>query len=664
LAFAHHNFEVPDERNYIMGQICEAATKTGDIQVKAFECLVRIAQLYYFIIEEYLSTFLGNIIKNALTSDNTDLVHQAVEFWSTMNDSEIELKQNMEYYDDEDINVQYDNATGHRNIVVRSLPLFVPEILTLMVDDDEDVEEDEWTVAKAAATCLRLTAQNVCDQLLSHVGDFIIGNIESQEWAKREAAVMALGTVMDGPSIESLLPFIDGSLNLLSKLINDPSAKVKDSAVWTLSQICLVASEFLASKGLIQDIVGAFLNTLSGEPSIVTHACSGLIALGEQINCDETAQSSPLSHIYKDTLETLAKFTSNNAYNPRTLTSAYEAISSWARKCPEDCLDITRDIYMEMLARLTSLTELYRDPNNSNNLTRLTELQSNVCVVMTSLIRRIGPQIALVSDQTMVALFAIIDASNKNTTAAEDVFITISAIITVMGPDFERYLEQFHPLLCLALQNPSAPQLTSISIGIVGDLARSLQTSFAKYSADYMTLLGGLLSSSNVDTSIKPTILSTFGDIAQAICEQYQPYIAPTVEKLLQAKNSLDGQTSLMDPDALACAILDAYTGMIQGLHVNGYANFFHEFVQYPVDFLHTFSQTMDSYEEYVLRRAVGLIGDLCEAYSDSDAGNMLKQEFIARIVKYARTRRGPDSEQTRLLARWAKDKMKRIGAY
>ena len=38
---------------------------------------------------------------------------------------------------------------------------------------------------------------------------FIAQNIESQSWQNREAAVMAFGSILEGPSPENLKPLID-----------------------------------------------------------------------------------------------------------------------------------------------------------------------------------------------------------------------------------------------------------------------------------------------------------------------------------------------------------------------------------------------------------------------------------------------------------------------
>lgn len=51
--------------------------------------------------------------------------------------------------------------------------------------------------AKAGATCLRLIAQLVDDDVVDQMVPFVTENIQSQNWRQRESAVMAFGAVLE-----------------------------------------------------------------------------------------------------------------------------------------------------------------------------------------------------------------------------------------------------------------------------------------------------------------------------------------------------------------------------------------------------------------------------------------------------------------------------------
>ena len=94
LEFAHSNFDNADERNYIMQCICEGAVSPDSrLQEAAFECLVKVASSYY----EKLPVYIQDIFKlshRAITQgDEEDVAKQAIEFWCTVAEEEIEAQE-------------------------------------------------------------------------------------------------------------------------------------------------------------------------------------------------------------------------------------------------------------------------------------------------------------------------------------------------------------------------------------------------------------------------------------------------------------------------------------------------------------------------------------------------------------------------------------------
>jgi importin subunit beta-1 len=111
---------------------------------------------------------------------------QAIEFWSTVCDKEIELQ-----YNDEE-------TFGFASI---ALPYIIPVLLELLIKQTEDDDDEEWNVAMAAATCLGILASCVEDDIIvkdHNVIQFVQKNVASSEWKYREAAVMAFGSILDG----------------------------------------------------------------------------------------------------------------------------------------------------------------------------------------------------------------------------------------------------------------------------------------------------------------------------------------------------------------------------------------------------------------------------------------------------------------------------------
>lgn len=61
----------------------------------------------------------------------------------------------------------------------------------------------------AAATCLSLFAQCVGNAIITSVVPFIEANIQNEDWRHREAAVMAFGSILEGPDPAVLSPLVE-----------------------------------------------------------------------------------------------------------------------------------------------------------------------------------------------------------------------------------------------------------------------------------------------------------------------------------------------------------------------------------------------------------------------------------------------------------------------
>jgi importin subunit beta-1 len=77
-----------------MQVVCEATQSVDvNVQVAAYECLVRIMQLYYDKMRFYMEKALFGLTVLGMKSTDERVALQAVEFWSTVCDEELELAQ-------------------------------------------------------------------------------------------------------------------------------------------------------------------------------------------------------------------------------------------------------------------------------------------------------------------------------------------------------------------------------------------------------------------------------------------------------------------------------------------------------------------------------------------------------------------------------------------
>ena len=85
------------------------------------------------------------------------------------------------------------------------------------------------------------------------------------------------------------------------------------------------------------------------------------------------------------------------------------------------------------------------------------------------------------------------------------------------------------------LRNFQAYQVRIVAVGTVGDISRNIEGQIQPYCDDIMNALVEDLKDSTIHRSVKPPVLSCFGDIAMAIGGAYKPYLEFSVLMLMQA---------------------------------------------------------------------------------------------------------------------------------
>lgn len=242
LEFTKSNFEKDMERNFIMEVVCEATQCTDtQICVAALQCLVKIMSLYYQFMEPYMAQALFPITLEAMKSDNDAIALQGIEFWSNVNDEEIDLAIESQEATDQGRAPQRVSKHYSRG----ALQYLTPVLVEKLTKQDECDDEDSWSPPKASSVCLMLLATCCEDEIVPHVLPFIKDNIESPNWRYRDAAVMTFGSVLNGLEINTLKPLVEQAMPTLIRLMYDSSVIVRDTTAWTFGRICDVSTSQL-----------------------------------------------------------------------------------------------------------------------------------------------------------------------------------------------------------------------------------------------------------------------------------------------------------------------------------------------------------------------------------------------------------------------------------
>lgn len=660
LEFIEANFQREGERNYIMQVVCEATTSSDfELQALAFGALAKIMSLYYDYMGVYMEKALYSLTVEGMKSRDDRVACMAVEFWSTICEEELDIQLNREATE----NPQDDYVSF--NFALIAISDVLPVLLSLLTRQNEDFEDDDWTVAMAAAACLQLFAQDTTNYVVQPTLQFVEANLGSSNWRNREAAVMAFGSILDGPDRNELKGLISQALPPIFSLIKDENLQVKDTVSWCLGRIAELVVDAIDTNTMLPEIMKALVEGLKDHPKVATNCCWTIINLTEQLCGDHaTSDSTILSQYFPTVIPALLEVSSKPDNEHSSRTSAYEALSTFILFSAANDIPLVSAIATESINRLDSTIEMQteyqsgRRAMTGEDKALLEELQANILSLLTNIIRRIGHDIINVSDSLMTKFLSLLQIQTSDSIIEEDIFMAISAIASSIDKSFETYMPSFLPFLTKALENVDSPVCNS-AIGLVVDISHSLGDSFIPYCQGFMTILGNIISNVNIRRELKPLILSCFGDIASSIGNEFIQYLGVVMGICLSAQTIQPTDDTIETEEfvlTLQESVLDTYVGIVAGLHNNPapLANYLPQLFNFLTMI---YANPMLCNSDTVYRAAVGLLGDIAQIFQGTPL-EYYKQDWITQFLKKAKN--NPRySQNTRDTAKWAREQQK-----
>lgn len=248
----------------------------------------------------------------------------------------------------------------------------------------------------------------------------------------------------------------------------------------------------------------------------------------------------------------------------------------------------------------------------------------------------------------------------------EDALMAVSTLVEVLGDRFIKYMDAFKPFLYIGLKNHQEYQVCGTAVGLTGDIFRALKFKALPYCDEVMTLLLENLSDESVHRSVKPQILSVFGDIVLSIGPEFKKYLDIVLSTLAQASQA---QVDRNDYDMveylneLREGVLDAYTGIIQGLKGDGPTPnadvlILEPHIPFIIQFITVVAQDTE-HSDGTVAVAAGIVGDLCTAFG-APMLMLLDLEPINEMLAQGRRSR---VNRTKTLATWATKELRKLKA-
>lgn len=210
-------------------------------------------------------------------------------------------------------------------------------------------------------------------------------------------------------------------------------------------------------------------------------------------------------------------------------------------------------------------------------------------------------------DVIMTKLLQVL--KTKNATRHEEALKALSAIANILDEAFVKYMK-----------------------GISCAIAREMKP----YCNEIVRALVETVLSSSLHRSLKPPLLSCFGDIALAITSEYESYLETSVKMLLHA-----AQTRVPDEDddlidyvrKLRVGILEAFTGIFRGLADGNRTDLLLTYVDGVFSSLEMVaSDRKNDYDNLVLAKAVGLVRDVTDSFG-SRIKDQIQRTFVQQIL-------------------------------
>lgn len=208
------------------------------------------------------------------------------------------------------------------------------------------------------------------------------------------------------------------------------------------------------------------------------------------------------------------------------------------------------------------------------------------------------------------------------------------------------------PFLIAGLRFFDAFEVCRVAVGLVGDLSRSLESKIQPYTRDIMDVLVESLKDPSLDRSVKPIVLTCFGEIAMALNGGFEPYVHACLMLLMQAS----GMEAPQDDDdmidyinELRGSVLEAYTGIITGLDDGNRLDLVETYIPALIQFLQKIAGDPNR-DAAIIKLAAGLIGDIGKSFG-AQIKDQINQPFIGQLLQEASQARDPD---TVAVATWA----------
>ena len=540
LPFVAQNFEDEHraERNAIMMAVC-TATQVDDAAVKlgAFQCISRIAELYYDFLEDYMKV-LAELTATAARSKDEKIAIVALDFWAQIAEEEEDRRKD-------------GTAAESKDFTLKALKPLVEMVFEIMATNKANEEDAEYGIVDSSQAVLQKTARAVGHPVVDVIMPFINANFASPDPLRRDAAVSSFGLILEGPDKarlqkEIILPALPHLLAKLEGATRDPEAVVRSSAAFALKMVFQEHLEVLAGADgryeHFDQLVRLLCRALEDVPVVVKHTAGALNDLIKGMHDDVPAFEfkDPATGVGKSLLSPLFYHVINalmsradkpDWYEQELRVDCYLCITTVIEAASESDEVVLLAFLANCLQRLeASCVKTNAGVGGAAPAAPLSQeerqhevtLQEKLCSMINEMMLQVEDKASGAADHVAQVMVRIVQAK---TGAEAEAIQCLATLGLVVRETYERYMPSVYPLLLAAMQNTDDHVTAKFAIMAISDVARALSARFEVVAGQVVDQLKIILMDQEVMRSLKPPALAAFADIAIALGPRIEDYM-------------------------------------------------------------------------------------------------------------------------------------------
>jgi len=601
------NFAISIEKDYILKRLVNQFLWSGaKVRTLIFEIFGKIAHLYYTKLEEFISIIFEISLKSIRNEDEVVSI-QAIELWAIIADKEFSIKINSIRAVQEGV-FPTEYSLNYTNRACKHLSKILLENLkNLYIENDFE----EWNLGSASAICLNQMIQTSPFLVIPEIMEFIKNHIVSNEMDKGIKLVMIiLVSIFDGIGAKYLYENIYNMLNYLSLNIKFYDETEIQLFHWFLGKVCLYIPY------VTRDILSLYTKYILDlfEKNQINK--NFIITMNEFLYSFEKKGLLDwcFSYIFINPIFCLSK----NTLEERKADEIFEFICACiinSNGKNKTFLAYSFPFYAKLL-KLSVNNKIF-----SKDLCEK-RIQIHLCRVIGFLIqklnKKLNPVFVEYSLEILQDLNEKLNIENSNFILDEEILVCLSSIAQSFGSIFEKKVNYWAPYLFDCLTKNEDYKSLNLSIGIIGDICRTVGNPFEPFLYNFVNSLMDFIQHEDCDLGIKPTLITSMGDFSFSIYENSVYFSSNAFEILknecykIMKDEGCEKSVYLEMILELKDSILDGMTGVIQNFRIekdnDTGARIYHK-ISWLLDFIFYILST-DRLERSI-ETSIGLLGDI-----------------------------------------------------